>query len=128
MGLYVKSNVTFQVASDSSLNDARANWAETSTHATTGSYADTEIGTTYTIADSATQVIAFGPITTAHSLFIKSDRQVVLKFNGDSTGVTLGDAAAVGGFCVIAGGSNTSLSITNSSGASASVDVQLVGV
>lgn len=128
MALYAKATTTFQVASDSSLSDTRANWSETYTHATTGSYADTELGTTYSIANSATQAIGFGPLTTVGSVLIKSDRQVVAKFNGDSNGVSIGNAAASGGFLVIAGCSFTSLSITNSSGATASVDVQLVGV
>lgn len=128
MALYVSASSTFKVASDSSLSDARANWSEAYTHATTGSKADTELGTTYTVSDSATQAVGFGPLTTVYSVFIKCDRQVVAKFNGDSNGVKIGDAAASGGFLVMAGCEFTSLSITNNSGASVAVDIQLVGV
>lgn len=128
MGLYVKSNVTFQVAANSDLDDARANWNEDYSHATTGTKADRETSGRFTVAASATQVVSFGPVTTAHSVFIKSDRQVTVKLNGDSTGFAISHTEANGGFLALPSTSVTSISIVNNGSASATVDYELVGV
>lgn len=128
MGFYVQIDATFKVAADSSLSDTRANWSESSSHATTGSYGDKEASGRYSIADAATVALAFGPVTTAHYVLIKSDRQVTVKLNGDSTGFALGTTSASGSFVVIPATSVTSISITNASGAAATLDYELVGV
>ena len=128
MGLYVKVATTYQVATDSNLADARANWSESSTHATTAAFADRNTSGNYSVADSGTQAIAFGPVTTAHYVLLKTDRQVTVKFNGDSTGFTLGTAVTTGGSFALSDVSITSISIVNASGAAASIDYELVGV
>lgn len=125
--LYVKVLTTFEVATDSDNTDKRANWSEYVTEATSGSNASKSTAGKTAIADAGTLNVAFGPVTTAKYVFVKSDRQVTLQFNGDSNGVAIGVAADKPGFLGIPT-SCTSLSITNASGAEAEVEYELVGV
>lgn len=124
---YVKIATTFQAGESSSLADARANWSEDVTEATTGSKAPLRNAGDATIADSGSLSVGFGSVTTAHYVFVKSSRQVTLKFNGDSNGILLGHTAASGGFVALAT-AVTSLAITNASGDSADVVFELYGV
>lgn len=128
MGLFVKSTATFQVAADSNLNDTRANFSEDYTHGTTGSKADRNTSGRYTVAASGTQAIAFGPVSTAHSVFIKSDRQVTVKLNGDSTGFPISHTEVSEGYFVLPSTNVTSISVVNNGSATAIVDYELVGV
>lgn len=128
MGLYVKSTATFQAASDSNLNDARADWVESYTHATTDTKADRNASGRYTVAASGTQAIAFGPVTTAHSVFIKSDRRVTVKLNGDSTGFAISHTEGSEGYFVLPSTNVTSITVVNNGSATATVDYELVGV
>jgi hypothetical protein len=124
---YVKILTTFQVASDQVLTDARANWSEYVTEATTGSNAAKISSGKTSIADSGSFSVPFGAVTTAKYLWLKTDRQVTLKFNGASTGFLLGTAAAASGFMGIPT-SCTSLTVENGSGAAVEVEFELVGV
>lgn len=124
---YVKILTTFQVGADQDLTDALANWSEYVTEATTGSNASKISSGKTSIADSGSLSVPFGEVTTARFLWVKTDRQVTLKFNGASTGFLLGTAAAAGGFIGIPT-SCTSLTIENASGAAVEVFYELVGV
>lgn len=124
---YVKITTTFQMGSDQDLVDARANWSESVAETPTGSNAAKVSSGETTIADSGSLSVPFGEVTTARYLWVKTDRQITLKFNGASTGFLLGTAAAVGGFMGIPT-SCTSLTIENASGAVAEVAYELAGV
>lgn len=125
---YLKASIVYQVADDSALDNARANISETYIEANTSSNTALEDSVEYNIADSGSQVVSFGGVTTIKSLFIKSSRQVSLKFNGSSTALPLGHTAGNKCWMCLAMCSVTSLTIENSSGGTAFVQIQVVGV
>lgn len=76
------------------------------------------------ISDGVTdQAVSFGTVSTAKVLIVASDKQISLKLNGGSESLSL----SANGVMVLFNVSITGLSISNSSGATATVDVLILG-
>lgn len=82
----------------------------------------------FTLAGNATdQAFHFGQLTTAHTVYITSNREISVKFNGSSVALPIGRANTKKGGLCIQETSITSLSLTNNSGEDAEVYVCLAG-